>query len=126
MADWQFAAELIDVHDGDTITVECDLGFDARMLTRIRLLDVYAPELREQPDAATGNPGGAAALAFVRQWLNQSATGEWPLIVRTTKLPTSPETFGRYVAEVTNRAGESLNAAIRGFLGGKRFGTGAR
>jgi endonuclease YncB( thermonuclease family) len=56
-------ATVIDVHDGDTVRVEVDLGFDALRRIWIRLLGVRAPELK----------AGAPALearARVYEWLH--------------------------------------------------------
>jgi endonuclease YncB( thermonuclease family) len=127
MTTWTFPANLVDVHDGDTITVEADLGFSINLRVHVRLLDVYAPELKELPDAATGNPGGAATRQYVVDWMatrQQTATAPYPLAMTTTKLPETPDTFTRYVANIVDTAGQSLNDAVRTFLGGKQYGSG--
>ena len=45
---YQYSAEVLEVHDGDTITARLDLGFDVSIVKNLRLLDVYAPELKEE------------------------------------------------------------------------------
>jgi endonuclease YncB( thermonuclease family) len=124
---WSFPARVIDVHDGDTIKVEADLGFKIRLEVNVRLLNVYAPELAEKPDPATGNPGGAATRQCVVDWMltrTPVPAHPFPLTVATTRLPGSPDTFDRYVADVTDLDGASLNDAVRAFLGGKQYGRG--
>lgn len=52
---YTYYAICIDVHDGDTVTLNVDLGMSVTMREqRIRLEGVMAPELREQhgPEAA--------------------------------------------------------------------------
>lgn len=41
-------AEIIDVHDGDTVRIRADVGFDFVARKWIRLRDVKAPELHEE------------------------------------------------------------------------------
>ena len=44
---YQYKAEVLEVHDGDTITARVDLGFEVSVVKDFRLLDVYAPEMKE-------------------------------------------------------------------------------
>jgi endonuclease YncB( thermonuclease family) len=44
------------LHDGDTIYVKCDLGWDITEFVRVRILGINAPELKTD--------AGKAALAF--------------------------------------------------------------
>lgn len=37
---------MIDVYDGDTVTLEVDLGFNVRLTERFRLYGINAPEVR--------------------------------------------------------------------------------
>lgn len=41
-----YKAKVIKVYDGDTITLDVDLGFSIRMEMRIRLYGINAPELK--------------------------------------------------------------------------------
>ena len=40
------AAEVIDIYDGDTVTVLADLGFSSWIKTKIRMLGIDTPEIR--------------------------------------------------------------------------------
>lgn len=42
---YDYNAILVAVHDGDTVKVDVDLGFDAHYITWIRLVGINAPEL---------------------------------------------------------------------------------
>lgn len=94
-----YAAELISVHDGDTIRVRLDVGFETDSRPRLRLKDLRSPEI--------WNPGGVEARDYVRQLLHETPA----MIVRTFR--TGPiayvyraeggeerRTFIRYVADV--------------------------
>lgn len=43
---YYYNAKVLDVYDGDTITVDVDFGFSIRMEMRIRLWGINTPELR--------------------------------------------------------------------------------
>lgn len=87
-----FAATVMQVHDGDTLTVDLDLGFSVRTVQHLRLLGCNAIEL--------GQPGGHEAKAN----LEQLVLGR-TVVVRTVK----PDKFGgRYDAAVTLPDGRDL------------------
>lgn len=44
-ADYQFEAEILDVHDGDTCTARVSLGFDVYVVKKLRLYGIDTPEL---------------------------------------------------------------------------------
>jgi endonuclease YncB( thermonuclease family) len=91
---WRFRADLLDVHDGDTITVLADCGFNARMAVHVRLAGIDAPEL-VTPEGKTA----AAALALFLE----GRAGAWPLRIETAQQKTKIDevtTFERYVARV--------------------------
>lgn len=47
---YEYRAFVRDVHDGDTVTVDIDLGFDTWIHSRhIRMLGINAPELKDKP-----------------------------------------------------------------------------
>jgi hypothetical protein len=104
-------------HDGDTVKLLIDLGFDMRTEKWIRLAGVNAPELNE--------PGGPEAKLFVEKWLMAATlrmpTAKWPLSVvtdiTTAAEPTERTTFTRYVGYVHGvYLGDCLNDAVRNFL----------
>lgn len=43
---YYYNAKVLDVYDGDTITVDVDFGFSIRMEMRIRLWGIDTPEIR--------------------------------------------------------------------------------
>lgn len=91
---WHYRAKLIRVIDGDTLVVLVDTGFWGRQEVHVRLIDVYARELR-----AYG--GVTDREKLVRALANLS--GEWPLRVVTLQKEKSTgevTTFERYVGEV--------------------------
>lgn len=116
---WDYRAQITNVHDGDTVTVLLDLGFDTRRVeTALRLLDVWAPELSQ--------PGGLEVRAFVTGWLAARAAGTWPFVVTTARLKSDAHevtTLGRYVGTLT-AGGESLNAAVRDFVAASGYARG--
>lgn len=54
--------EVISVHDGDTVTIRADLGFNTFTVHPLRMYGVNAPELKA-PDHK-----GLDALDYVHQW----------------------------------------------------------
>lgn len=43
---YRYIAHVIKIYDGDTITVEIDLGFNVKITEKIRLKGINAPEVR--------------------------------------------------------------------------------
>lgn len=87
-----YAATVIAVHDGDTITADIDLGFSVHTIQHLRLLGCNARELSQPggPDAAAN----LAGLLFGKQ-----------VTVRSVK----PDKFGgRYDAAITLPDGTDL------------------
>lgn len=90
-----YAAQLIDVHDGDTIHLDIDLGFHTwRRGERYRLARINAPEL--------STPEGRPARDHLTLLL---AAG--PLVVTTSKA----DNYGRYLVECSVN-GVNLNDAM--------------
>lgn len=113
---WEWPAFVETVHDGDTVTVTIDRGFDDHKTSmKLRLEDVFAPELSQL--------GGIECRQFVMNWLTEAGipyvTMEFPLIVTTVRLKNGKrelKTLERYVSRVNSRDGRSLNQAIRDFI----------
>lgn len=117
---FHYRARLLRVHDGDTLTLELDQGMSDRSEEAIRLLNVWAPELRQL--------GGEETMIFVQQWLDRNCNQSlrWPLYVKTlpNKQPEPDEirTFVRYVGTVWrfdlqgNVVEPSLNNDVNDFL----------
>lgn len=124
---WEYRATLSPaagaIHDGDTVRLLIDLGFDVRAEKWIRLAGVSAPEI--------GTAAGAEVRLFVHQWTTRRLgpnlmTGRkspltWPLRVLTEVTrrsePTEVMTFARYVGWVYDlETGQCLNEAVNAFL----------
>lgn len=85
---WTYPAHVTDAYDGDSITVEVDLGLKVGIEVKLRLLGIDTPELySEEHDAAI------AARDYVRELL----LDRW-VLVRTHKDKTGK--FGRTLVEV--------------------------
>lgn len=122
---WDKRASILDVHDGDSMTAMLDQGFGDTKTLKLRLLAVFAPELKK-------DRGGYETHAFAQQWLADRNNGsEWPFIVitaRTSRSDVEQSTLGRYVGTVTTLDGtQNLNAAISEFVtvNGYPHGTGS-
>jgi endonuclease YncB( thermonuclease family) len=81
---YEYAAILIEAHDGDTMRLKIDLGFDVNFTIVTRLAHINAPEL--------ATTEGKTALKFAQDWFAQHPT----LMVRTIK--DRKEKYGRYLA----------------------------
>lgn len=109
-------------HDGDTIYLLVDKGGvnETNEKWRIRLKDVFAPEL--------GEPGAFETLEFVNLWLvANSDNTEWPFYLETFRTPRSDKdvvTLGRYVGVVTAANGRVLNSDIIEFIAANGYGGG--
>lgn len=106
-------AEIIDVHDGDTVRVRADVGFDFIARKWIRFKDVDAPELDED--------GGPEAKEFLIKTLNERAPDGMVTVTTfwtpgTHKEINEDVTFIRYVGLITLLSGIDLNAYMNGYL----------
>jgi endonuclease YncB( thermonuclease family) len=102
-----YQAEVVSVHDGDTCTLRVLLGFDMeRNRTAIRLVGVYAPELKQA--------GGTEATVKLQELLPVGSI----VIVRPVRTVMPPRrelmSFGRYVARIWNKDGlDVCDAMVR-------------
>jgi micrococcal nuclease len=83
-----YKARVIDVYDGDTITVLADLGFHTTVKLKLRLFGINTPELR--------GPSREAGLV-ARDRVNGLVMGK-DIIIKTRK--DRQEKFGRWLAEI--------------------------
>lgn len=98
---YEYAAELISVHDGDTYHAKVDLGLDISVNVIIRAYGINSPELRTAE--------GKAALAYVNQWFRTHCpTGAFTLLTIKDKR----EKYGRYLGIITAPDNFTLNADI--------------
>lgn len=81
-----YSAVILDIHDGDTITVELDLGFRVTYKTPIRFNGINAPEL--------ATPEGKVAKAFLQTLIKIGDT----LVIKTYKNP--QDKYGRWLGDL--------------------------
>ena len=95
---YEYKAIVVDVHDGDTVTVDIDLGLSvwARGV-KIRLAGINAPELP--------TPEGVAAA----KRLNDLVFGK---AVNVITAKDRKEKYGRYVGEIFSADGGHVNALM--------------
>lgn len=83
---YEYMANIVSVHDADTITVDVDLGFHVHFTIPLRLYGINAPEL--------STPEGKAA----RDWLQAQLPTGYPVRIETIK--DRKEKYGRYLAVI--------------------------
>lgn len=91
-----YEAKVLEIHDGDTITVEIDLGFEVKFTEKIRFFGINAPELRIRNEAKklVENPEGTKTLNIVKEFLKIGET----IVIETMK--DKKEKYGRYLANI--------------------------
>lgn len=105
---FEYRAEVLDVHDGDTVSLNADLGFSTFRKMRIRLLGINAPEMK-LPDGITYNPDGIVSRTKL---LNAVQSNANVLYVRTVKVesaggPTEKlDVYGRFLAYLWTDQGQ--------------------
>jgi len=110
------------VHDGDTLRLELDRGFDDRSVRDLRLYGVFAPELKQ--------PGGLDTTAYVVGWLRAQAdgAGSWPLAVDSLRVRDDSHeqvTLGRYLAIVySHDRTHCLNDDVMAYVKANGYGGG--
>jgi micrococcal nuclease len=92
-----YLATVTDIHDGDTVTMDIDLGFDVTMKDqKIRLYGINAPELKvKTAGVLADNPAGIAALENLKRLI-----GQLPAKVIIETYRDQREKYGRYLATV--------------------------
>jgi micrococcal nuclease len=85
---YTYKAKVIKVYDGDTITVEVDLGFSFKFTNSFRLLRINCPEVRGE-----SKEEGLKSRDRLRELIMEKE-----IIIKTQKDNT--EKYGRYLAEV--------------------------
>jgi endonuclease YncB( thermonuclease family) len=78
---YEYYAKVLEVHDGDTVTVDIDLGFNTHATPiHIRLKGIDAPELK--------TPEGVVARDWLKGYLDagNEVDDGW-VIVQTTRVP---------------------------------------
>ena len=115
---YTYRAKIIDVYDGDTFTVQIDLGFKVTLTDKVRLYGIDTPEIRTK-DKEEKKRGYTA-----RKYLLDMVLGH-DCLVKTHK----QEKYGRILADVTivedgveiDLATEMIkNGHGKAYFGGKR------
>ena len=98
---YEYRAKVVKVYDGDTITVDLDLGFDiTAKKTKLRLANIDAPELRGED-----RPAGIAS----RDRLRELILGK---NVRVKTFKDKKGKYGRYIAVVYHPNGRNINQQL--------------
>lgn len=117
---WDRRAEYLENHDGDTVRMNLDQGFGDTKLVDVRLMGVFAPELRE--------PGGPECRAFVEAWFQSRLAGRWSFVVTTARMKVADreqKTLDRYVGTITSLDGtDNLNLEVMAFIVSKGYSGG--
>ncbi|WP_134355364.1 thermonuclease family protein [Flavobacterium psychrophilum] len=91
-----YEAKVLDIHDGDTISIEIDLGFQMRFTDKVRFYGINAPELkiRNEKNKMTENPLGTKTLNTVKEFIK---IGD---VITIETIKDKKEKYGRYLANV--------------------------
>lgn len=91
-----YEAKVLSVHDGDTISVEIELGFQVKFTDKIRFYGINAPELkiRDGNNKLQINPTGMKTLAVVDDFIKAGDI----VVIETIK--DKKEKYGRYLANI--------------------------
>jgi micrococcal nuclease len=98
---YEYKATVVSVYDGDTITVDVDLGFHITQRMVVRLAEVNAPELKGED-----REKGLVSRDKLRQLLPVGAR----VTLQTYK--DGKEKYGRYLACVVNDAGQNVGGIM--------------
>ena len=85
--------KVLKVYDGDTITVEIDLGCFTTVTKVVRLLGIDTPEVRGDE-----RPEGLVARDYLRNWLDEAIRADTDIIIRTHLDKTGK--YGRLLGEL--------------------------
>jgi micrococcal nuclease len=95
---YEYNATVIDVVDGDTITVDIDLGFSVKLANqKVRLLGVDTPESRTSDKIE--KIFGTASKEYTKKFVESCKDKN--VIIRTY-ISDSEEKFGRLLGEIIN------------------------
>jgi len=98
---YEYSASLMKIHDGDTVTLDVDLGFGIHSFHVMRLSGVNAPEL--------STFAGKTAHVWVEGWFRANPG---PYVLRTSK-SRETEKYGRYLGVLSSTAtGRNINDDI--------------
>lgn len=90
---YEYKAQFVRVIDGDTVTLEIDLGLHVRKVETVRLYGINTPELHAKDEAER-------ALAVKARDYVENALGMATAIVARTLKPYETDKYGRFLADV--------------------------
>ena len=95
---YEYNATVIEIVDGDTITVDIDLGFNVKLANqKVRLLGVDTPESRTSDKIE--KIFGMASKEYCKKFIDECKD---KTVVIRTYLSDSEEKFGRLLGEIIN------------------------
>ncbi len=95
---YEYNATVIDIVDGDTITVDIDLGFNVKLANqKVRLLGVDTPESRTSDKIE--KIFGMASKEYCKKFIDECKD---KTVVIRTYLSDNEEKFGRLLGEIIN------------------------
>ena len=95
---YEYNATVIDIVDGDTITVDIDLGFNVKLANqKVRLIGVDTPESRTSDKIE--KIFGMASKEYCKKFIDECKD---KTVVIRTYLSDSEEKFGRLLGEIIN------------------------
>jgi len=100
---YEYKAKYISNYDGDTVTLEIDLGFKIRHEIVVRLISVNTPELRG------GTKKTKEEAKKIRDYVKDKLSNAYNITVVTRK--DRKGKYGRYLAEVVYN-GTNLNKEL--------------
>ena len=101
---YEYRAKLVKVHDGDTVTLDIDIGFGFCVRKPCRLFGINAPELKDRPVEAAQS---RHRLADLLGDAPASCTTPWSIVCRSHKDAT--EKYGRILVTLINGKGVCVN-----------------
>lgn len=81
-----YSGVVLDVYDGDTVTIDVDLGFKIHFTERFRLFGLNAPEIKGKE-----RPEGLVSATALREWCEGKE-----ILIETIK--DKKGKYGRYLA----------------------------
>lgn len=103
---YEYKADVTNVIDGDTLELQIDLGFHVRVIERVRLVGLNAPEMKLAE--------GVAAKDAVVDWLFNNP-GPYTIYTIKSKRGDKQEKYGRYLAEIWP-TGISTRGSLNNYL----------
>lgn len=98
---YEYKATVVSVYDGDTITVDIDLGFHITIRQSVRLAEINAPEVKGSEKIL-----GKTSRDRLRELLPIGS------VVTLETYKDGIEKYGRYLALVIDSEGTNINARM--------------